>query len=199
MTTWCEEKGRPGGQPPGSLEERVRWALSGVPPAIPDGVSCAGGFGCRVRSCGPLTSGRITPTGRHCHRENRGQVLVENLKRAGRAREGSACPRACKVPGAPTRRPPRGRWDEAQEGCAREAGCAPRGDRSGEAKKPMRASALADRGPQRVRTSVGSKALELRGIVISWSSEQEHAMPETAGGHGRRKACGSTEGKRSAG
>jgi hypothetical protein len=45
---------------------------------------------------------------------------------------------------------------------------------------PMRASACAGRGPLHVRTSVGSKALELRGIVNSWSSEQEHAMPKTA-------------------
>jgi len=130
---------------------------------------------------------------------NRGQVLVENLKRAGRSREGSACLRVCKIPGAPASGPHRGSLGKAHEGRAREAGCAPRGDRFGEAKKPMRASALADRGPRRVRTSVGSNALELRGIVISWSSEQEHAMPETAGGHGRRKAYGSTEGKRSVG
>jgi hypothetical protein len=31
-----------------------------------------------------------------------------------------------------------------------------------------------------VRISAESKALELRGIVTSWSSEQEHAMSETA-------------------
>jgi len=31
-----------------------------------------------------------------------------------------------------------------------------------------------------VRISTESKALELRGIVTSWSSEQEHAMSETA-------------------
>ena len=31
-----------------------------------------------------------------------------------------------------------------------------------------------------VRISAESNALELRGIVTSWSSEQEHAMSETA-------------------
>ena len=31
-----------------------------------------------------------------------------------------------------------------------------------------------------VRISTESKALELRGIVTSWSSEQEHAMSKTA-------------------
>jgi hypothetical protein len=50
-----------------------------------------------------------------------------------------------------------------------------------------------------VRISAGSKALELRGMVTSWSSEQEHAMPETARGHRRRKAYGSVEGKGSGG
>jgi hypothetical protein len=32
----------------------------------------------------------------------------------------------------------------------------------------------------RVRILAESKALELRGIVIFWFSEQENAMPETA-------------------
>lgn len=50
-----------------------------------------------------------------------------------------------------------------------------------------------------VRISAGSNALEPRGIVIFWSSEQEHAMPGTAGGQGCREARGSAEGKRSAG
>jgi hypothetical protein len=45
-----------------------------------------------------------------------------------------------------------------------------------------------------VRISAESKALELRGIVTSWSSEQEHAMSETAGGLRRREAHGSVEG-----
>jgi hypothetical protein len=151
------------------------------------------------RFAGPLTSGRIYPTGRHCHRENRGQVLVENLKRAGGSREGRACPCVCQIPGAPPPPTPAAGRGEAQEGSAREAGCVPCGDRSGEAKLPMRASASADRGPCKVRISVGSKALKLRGIVNFWSSEHEYAMPKTAGGPRRRKACGSTEGKRSAG
>jgi hypothetical protein len=46
--------------------------------------------------------------------------------------------------------------------------------------KPMRASAAAGPGLPLVRISAESKALELRGIVTSWSSEQEHAMSETA-------------------
>jgi len=148
---------------------------------------------------GPLTSSRIYPTGRHCHRENRGQVLVENLKRAGGSREGDTCPNVCQVPGAPPPPTPAAGEGKVHEGSAREAGCAPCGDRSGEAKSPMRASAWADRGPCKVRISVGSKALKLRGVVNSWSSEHECAMPKTAGGQRRRKACGSTEGKRSAG
>jgi hypothetical protein len=58
----------------------------------------------------------------------------------------------------------------------------------------MRASAVADPGSPQVRISAESKALELRGIVTSWSSEQEHAMSETAGGFRRREAYGSAEG-----
>jgi hypothetical protein len=53
--------------------------------------------------------------------------------------------------------------------------------------------------PVEVRIFAGSKALELRGIVTSWSSEQEHAMPETARGHKRRKVYGSAGGKSSVG
>jgi hypothetical protein len=34
--------------------------------------------------------------------------------------------------------------------------------------------------PARVRISAGSKALELRGIVTFWSSEQKNAMSKTA-------------------
>jgi hypothetical protein len=51
----------------------------------------------------------------------------------------------------------------------------------------------------RIRTSAGSKALKLRGIVVFWSSEQKSAMSETARGHWRRKAYGSAEGKSSEG
>jgi hypothetical protein len=36
--------------------------------------------------------------------------------------------------------------------------------------------------PGWVRIRAGSKALELRGNVTSWSSEQEDALPETARG-----------------
>jgi len=44
----------------------------------------------------------------------------------------------------------------------------------------MRASAAADPGLPLVRIFAESKTLELRGIVTSWSSEQEHAMSGTA-------------------
>jgi hypothetical protein len=69
LTKWCEEKGRPGGQPPGPLEERSRRSLHRDPlsllresrrPRLNTAVS---------HPAGPLTSGRIYPTGRHCHRE----------------------------------------------------------------------------------------------------------------------------------
>lgn len=52
---------------------------------------------------------------------------------------------------------------------------------------------------RRVRIFAGSKALKPRGIVTFWSSEQENAMSETAGGHRRREAYGSAEGKGSGG
>jgi hypothetical protein len=51
----------------------------------------------------------------------------------------------------------------------------------------------------RERIRAGSKALELRGIVTLWSSEQKDAMSETARGQRRRKAYGSARGKRSGG
>jgi hypothetical protein len=46
--------------------------------------------------------------------------------------------------------------------------------------KPKRVSARPRLRPGRVRILAGSKALELRGNVTSWSSEQEDALPETA-------------------
>ena len=60
--------------------------------------------------------------------------------------------------------------------------------------KPMRASAVVNPGLPQVRISAESKALELRGIVTSWSSEQEHAMSGTAGGFRHREVYGSVEG-----
>ena len=44
----------------------------------------------------------------------------------------------------------------------------------------MRASVRADLGSQRIRILAESKALELRGIVTFWFSEQKHTMSETA-------------------
>jgi hypothetical protein len=83
---------------------------------------------------------------------------------------------------------------EAQEGRCREAGPAALGERSGEASETHESIGLLQLRLSPIRISAGSKALELRGIVNFWSSEQEHAMPETARGQRRRKACGSAEG-----
>jgi hypothetical protein len=61
-----------------------------------------------------LTSGRINPTGHHCRRENRGQVLVENLKRVDGVRESPVCLPVRDPPEAPPGQPPRGRpWESA--------------------------------------------------------------------------------------
>jgi hypothetical protein len=50
-----------------------------------------------------------------------------------------------------------------------------------------------------VRTSAGNNALESRGILTSWSSEQKGEMSETTRGPRRRKAYRSAEGKGSEG
>jgi hypothetical protein len=63
----------------------------------------------------------------------RGQVLVENLKRAGRFREEPVCPCTRQILGAPAARSLRDLAGKAQEGWTREAGSAVCGDRSGEA------------------------------------------------------------------
>jgi hypothetical protein len=63
-----------------------------------------------------LTSGRINPTGHHCRRENRGQVLVENLKRVDGVRESPVCPPVRHPPEAPPGQPPRGRPRESAGG-----------------------------------------------------------------------------------
>jgi hypothetical protein len=85
----------------------------------------------------PLSSGR-----------NRGQVLVENLKRVGGSREGLACPCVREIPGAPIVRPPRGLTGEAQEGRTREAGSSSCGDRSGEAQKSHESIGLCGPRPE---------------------------------------------------
>jgi hypothetical protein len=60
-------------------------------------------------------------------------------------------------------------------------------------------------GPPDPRVRIGIRilarrnALESRGIVILWSSEQKNAMSETTRGQRRRKACGFARGKSSAG
>jgi hypothetical protein len=149
---------------------------------------------------GLLTSGRFIPTGRHCHREN------PRTGPGGKPHESWWVPRGVRLPArvlvpcsvvcpASLRS---GRRSAGRTGPGNRIRAA-RGSLWRGAKTPMRASACAGRGPRQVRISVESKALELRGIVNSWSSEQEHAMPETARGHRRRKAYGSIEGKRSAG
>jgi hypothetical protein len=89
-----------------------------------------------------------------------------------------------------------GRLVKAHEGRDREADPPASGDRSGEANRtPGEHRPVSDSGPPRVRISAGSKALELRGIVIFWFSEQENAMPETAGGQRRRKRTALRRGK----
>jgi hypothetical protein len=65
---------------------------SGAPPGSLNRVSCAGGSGCRVHSCGPLTSGRITPTGRHCHREK------PRTGPGGKPQESRSVPRGAGLP-----------------------------------------------------------------------------------------------------
>jgi hypothetical protein len=71
--------------------------------------------------------------------------------------------------------------EKAQEGRVREAGLAARRERSGEAmKNPGEHRPDAGFGRWQVRISAGSNALEPRGIVNFWFSEQEYAMPGTA-------------------
>jgi hypothetical protein len=94
---------------------------------MPPGSSPGGSGADRPRAAtavraGLLTSGRIIPTGRHCRRENRGQVLVENLMRVGGARESPACPRLLRsLERRPIDLPEVGRG-KAQDGRVREAG-----------------------------------------------------------------------------
>ena len=90
------------------------------------------------------------------------------------------------------RAPGRGRRDPS-------TGPAVCGESPDEDKNPTRASVRAGLGSRRVRILAGSKALELRGIVTFWFSEQKHTMSETARGHRRRETYGSAGGKRSEG
>ena len=90
------------------------------------------------------------------------------------------------------RAPGRGRRDPS-------TGPAVCGENLDEDKNPTRASVPANLSSRWVRILAGSKALELRGIVTFWFSEQKHTMSETARGHGRRETYGSAGGKRSEG
>jgi hypothetical protein len=116
---------------------------------------------------------------------SRGQVLVVEPQESCRFREEPAARASVK---ALERRAPdlseierrKRRREEGGRPSSRRAG-----KRSGEARKTHESI-----GPRLlrlawVRISAGSKALELRGIVTSWSSEQDDAMSETAGGHRR--------------
>jgi hypothetical protein len=192
LTRWCErERTSRGGNPGGPFGVRSRGSSSGL-----RGGLRASRFGCaglaHFRSDNsdgtPLSSG-----------ETEDRSLVENLKRVGCSRKGAPYPRAREGLEAPRCRPPRGRWWKAHEGRSREAGSTVRGERSGEAPKAHESIGFRRLRSVEVRIFAGSKALELRGIVTSWSSEQEHAMPETARGHRHRKVYGSAGGKSSVG
>jgi hypothetical protein len=92
------------------------------------------------------------------------------------------------------------RTKEAQEGRGREAGSTVLQGTALERRKTQESI-----GPPDLRVRIGIRilarrnALESRGIVNFWFSEQEYAMPETTRGHRRRKAYGSVGGKSSEG
>jgi hypothetical protein len=131
----------------------------------------------------------------------RGQVLVENLKRVGSSRKGRLYPQTRERLGVPVAQSPR-------RMCGKSTGRKGPGSRFhglwGNALERRKTQESIDpAGPSGsaigIRILAGRKALELRGIVILWSSEQKNAMSETARGQRRRKARGSARGKSSAG
>jgi hypothetical protein len=69
---------------------------------------------------------------------------------------------------------------ESAGGKVREAVSTACDERSGEDLKPMRASAQPGFGPDRARILAVKNALEPRGTMISWSSEQGNVMSGTA-------------------
>jgi hypothetical protein len=198
LTKWCEENGLLGG-----ATSRAQKLSGGATFRVV--FRCGGGVCLRVRSrlflaedpgsgglsarsipAGLLTSGRIIPTGRHCHR-----VHSEDRSwwKTSRELAGSARSLSVRVLAKSLERRPLGLFETLRAKRRRDGPGKPGLRYAGTAlerrKTPMRASACTGRGPPQVRTSVGSKVLELRGIVNSWSSEQEHAMPETARGQRR--------------
>jgi hypothetical protein len=129
----------------------------------------------------------------------RGQVPVANLMRVcgvARSRE-LECP-ASPWSAACVRPSGRGYEKRKREGVGK-----PIPRRSGRALKRRRETQEsidpAGLRPGRARIPAGSNALELRGIVIFWSSEQKSAMSETARGPRRRKAYGPAGGESSEG
>jgi hypothetical protein len=121
------------------------------------------------------------PTGHHCRRGNRGQVLVENLKRVGRPARGSLLGRSAMPWSAARPVSPRAGVGSAG---GKGAGSRPHGGRGmlwrGQEAQESIGLPLLRLGWVRIRAE--SNALELRGTVTSWSSEQENALPETARG-----------------
>jgi hypothetical protein len=159
LTKWCEENGLLG-----RVTSRALRLFGGA--TLRMVLRCGGGVRFRVRSwlflaedpgsaaCRPIHPRRPSHF-RSDHSDRtplssgaiRGQVLVENLKRAGEFREGLACPRMSEGPGVPAARSLRDLADEAQEGQAREAGSAVCGDRSGEAQNSQESIGLCGRPP----------------------------------------------------
>jgi hypothetical protein len=135
----------------------------------------------------------------HLAREAKGRVLVTNLKRVG----GTARSRLVTFPARP--------WSAGRSVSLRRAVESARGKGTGSRshgfvsnalerpKSPREYRPARARARGRVRILAGSNALESRGIMISWSSEQENVMSETTRGPRRRKAYGSAGGKSSEG
>jgi hypothetical protein len=124
---------------------------------------------------------------------------VENLKRVGSVCEGRLYPQAGKaLKRRAFRLPEVEREKRRREGAGKPV---PRSAGNALERRKTQESI----GPPDLRVRIGIRilarrnALESRGIVILWSSEQKNAMSETTRGQRRRKACGSARGKSSAG
>jgi len=162
------------------------------------GPSRQNAFGCSWAAHGILTSGRATERDAASAGEAEVRVLVANLKRVGGTARNRLVTRspmpwsAGRLVSSERRRRKRmregtgsrfhGVWRMLWRGPETHESIGPPGF-----------------GPGRARIPAGSNALEPRGTMISWSSEQENVMSETARGHRRRKTYGSAGGKSSVG
>jgi hypothetical protein len=153
----------------------------------------------RAGLAGLLTSGRIYPTGHHGRRETPRSGPWCKPQESRLAPRGAGLPDRAAMP-----------WSAARPTSPRtgvkSAGRKGPGSRTHGERRVLWRGAEAHESigfgelrPAEVRIFAGRKALKLRGMVTFWSSEQEHAMPETTRGHRRRKTCGSVEGKGSGG